>query len=237
MKLRIRYQKLGKVRFTSHRDAARIWERAIRRTGFPVAYSEGFSPRPRLSFGLALSTGHESLADYLDITVDPERAADVELADLPERLTRALPVGMVCDAAITLPPGAVSLQEAVSSCSWEIHVAEDADTVAGWIGRVLDAPTLIVTRERKGKPVTEDLRPSIRALAVGGEPHGGTRLIAELATSPRALRPTELLDLGEPRLTEGLIRRTAQWIESEGRRLQPLEVVAPAAPRTEVCAS
>ena len=79
MKLRIRYQKLGKVRFTSHRDAARIWERAIRRTGFPVAYSEGFSPRPRLSFGLALSTGHESLADYLDITVDPERAADVDM--------------------------------------------------------------------------------------------------------------------------------------------------------------
>ena len=52
-RVRIRFSKLGKVRFTSHRDTARIWERALRRVEAPVAYTEGFSPRPRLSFGLA----------------------------------------------------------------------------------------------------------------------------------------------------------------------------------------
>ena len=48
-RVRLRYSKLGKVRWTSHRDVARMWERALRRAEVPVAYSEGFSPRPKLS--------------------------------------------------------------------------------------------------------------------------------------------------------------------------------------------
>jgi len=72
VKVRIRFTKQGKVRWTSHRDVARIWERALRRAGLPVAYTEGFSPRPRLSFGLALPTGYESDAEYLDVDLlDP----------------------------------------------------------------------------------------------------------------------------------------------------------------------
>src|SRR5690606_40985756 len=66
-RVRIRFSKLGKVRFTSHRDTARIWERALRRADLPVAYTEGFAPRPRVSFGLALPTGAESLGEYLDV--------------------------------------------------------------------------------------------------------------------------------------------------------------------------
>ena len=63
MKLRVRATKVGKVRFTSHRDAARLWERAMRRANLPVAATEGFTPRPKLSFGLALPTGAESIAE------------------------------------------------------------------------------------------------------------------------------------------------------------------------------
>ena len=66
-RVRFRYSKAGKVRFCSHRDLARVWERALRRARLPVAYSEGFSPRPKLSFGLALSTGYESVAEYVDV--------------------------------------------------------------------------------------------------------------------------------------------------------------------------
>lgn len=69
--LRLRYSKLGKIRFTSQRDVARMWERALRRSGLPVAWSEGFSPRPLLSFGLALPTGAESLGEYVDVRLDP----------------------------------------------------------------------------------------------------------------------------------------------------------------------
>ena len=74
-RLRLRFTKAGKIRFTSHRDVARMWERALRRSGLPVAYSQGFAPHPLLSFGLALPTGCESTAEYLDVT-----ASDVDEA-------------------------------------------------------------------------------------------------------------------------------------------------------------
>ena len=72
MIVRMRFTKLGKIRWTSHRDVARMWERALRRAGLPVAYTQGFSPRPQLSFGLALPTGCESVAEYLDVSLRTE---------------------------------------------------------------------------------------------------------------------------------------------------------------------
>jgi radical SAM-linked protein len=65
--VRIRFSKRGKVRFISHRDVARAFERAFRIEQLPLAFTEGFSPRPKVSFGLALSVGHESDAEYLDV--------------------------------------------------------------------------------------------------------------------------------------------------------------------------
>ena len=69
MRIRVRFTKLGRVRWTSHRDVARMWERALRRAQVPIAYTAGFTPRPQLSFGLALPTGCESLAEYLDVAL------------------------------------------------------------------------------------------------------------------------------------------------------------------------
>ena len=91
MKLRIRYSKLGKVRFVGNLDVTRIWERALRKASLPVAYSTGFTPRPRLSFGLALPMASESVAEYVDI----ELAVDVDLHGLEGVLSDALPTGFV----------------------------------------------------------------------------------------------------------------------------------------------
>ena len=77
MKVRVRFRKLGKVRFTSHRDIARVWERAIRRAELPMAYSQGFTPRPRVSFGLALSNALVALAGAL--LVQYQGFADVQM--------------------------------------------------------------------------------------------------------------------------------------------------------------
>jgi len=78
MRVRLRFTKLGKIRWTSHRDVARMWERALRRTSLPVARTAGFNPRPKVSFGLALPTGHESVAEFLDVDwyVTRERSRD-----------------------------------------------------------------------------------------------------------------------------------------------------------------
>src|SRR5947207_1649325 len=144
MKVRIRFSKLGKIRFTSHRDVARIWERALRRAAVPVAYTEGFSPHPKLSFGLALSTGHESLGEYLD--VDVTERIDVE--GVPARLDPCLPIGLDVQVAAEIEPGTPSLQQAVTSCTWQIEVMglggpDPSVELAERVARCLDAESLV----------------------------------------------------------------------------------------------
>src|SRR5262245_33379910 len=103
MKLRLRATKLGKIRFTSHRDLARVWERALRRAELPVASSQGFTPRPRISFGLALPTGAESIAEYVDVDLADDLMAN-DVAALPATLSALLPDGFDVLVAAERPP-------------------------------------------------------------------------------------------------------------------------------------
>ena len=257
MRIRVRFSKVGKVRFLSHRDLARIWERALRRTDVPVAYSVGFVPRPRLHFGLALATGAESWAEYLDIDIDPDRVDQLApLDELAVKLGDALPVGVEVLAIGPVVPGSPSLQESVTSCGWSIAFAElPPDLAASAVERALAASELPVTRERKGRPVTDDLRPQLRYLqALSGAVHpvnpedpwatapgdeAGSTIVAELGTQPCTVRPSELVAVLDPGTTwpDGRVRRLYQWIAHEDGRREPL--VAPPSPwaRTEVRAS
>lgn len=243
MRLRIRHTKLGKVRFTSSRDAARIWERAMRRAGLPVALSEGFTPRPKISFGLALPVGAESVAEYVDIDLRPDmRAADLDLDSLPGRqrlaaqLSAALPIGFDVIVVAGRPEGKGSLQDSVTACTWEFShprlTAEDHRQACA----LLAAPTLVLERERKGKRSADDVRPlildlryadvsesallddSVRTLA--SDRFAGC-LVADLATIGRGLRPSELAELAYPGHDARDIRalRTQQWTDGpDGRR-------------------
>jgi radical SAM-linked protein len=223
MKLRIRFQKLGKVRWISHRDIARCVERAVRRASLPVAYSEGFSPRPRIAFGLALPTGAESMAEYLDIDFG---ANDVDVAAVGPALSAGLPVGIDVTATGPVPPAAMSLQEGVVACRWELGVFGDP-MPSGWFedaaGSLLAADELIVTRERKGQIVSDDVRPNITALSAEARPDGTPILAVELSTYPRGIRPADLGHALELPVTRLDVRRTHQWIApSDGARTEPL---------------
>lgn len=238
MRLRIAFSKHGKVRFTSHRDVARIWERALRRSALPVAYSEGFNPRPKLSFGLALSTGHESNGEYIDVDLAAD-AGEIDVASLPSLLTAHLPVGLTATGVVVGDRRMPSLQQAVTSCTWQIDV-RDADPVAVQesIDRLLARDEVMITRERKGKEVTDDLRPAVLSLAVDSPMEDGVRLIAELGTQPRAARVSEVLSALDPPLTEHprfgehRVLRLHQWIHTDdGQRTDPMTVTAaPSAP-------
>jgi len=221
-RVRLRFSKLGKVRWTSHRDVARMWERALRRAEIRVAYSEGFSPRPKLSFGLALSTGHESLGEYLDVDL----AAALDVAELPDRLTPGLPVGIDCLAGMEMAGGEPSLQQDVTSCRWEMELDGLSDgAVADGVAAALAAPALVITRTRKGTDVTDDVRPAIQTMTASG-----ALIVADVATQPRGLRPGELLAACFPGVEAVRVLRTHQWIERDGARREPVPVDATSLP-------
>lgn len=221
MRVRFRFTKLGKVRFTSHRDVARIWERALRRAALPVATTEGFSPRLKVHFGLAAPTAYESLGEYLDI----DFTGPMDVRELPALLTPLLPVGIDVHGAEVVSTRGVSLQQAVTSCTWDIEVpALDRAALEAEVARILAADELVITRERKGQPVTDDIRPGILGLEVqsASDPGLGGVLRAELATQPRGLRPAELLAAFDPPQDEGRVRRIAQWITDGSEPREPL---------------
>jgi radical SAM-linked protein len=203
-----------------------------------VAYSEGFSPRPKLSFGLALSTGHESLGEYLDV----ESTGALDTDALPARLDPCLPVGFDVQVAAEVEPGIASLQQAVTSCTWRIEVTgvgpTDLDTR---VERLLAADELVVTRERKGRPVTDDLRPAILSVSPAAQTAAGAEVVAELATQPRGLRPSELVGViaGDEPLEEGRVCRLHQWVFVDGARREPLPLLSHATStrHAEACAS
>ncbi|MGI9621436.1 MAG: DUF2344 domain-containing protein, partial [Acidimicrobiales bacterium] len=153
--------------------------------------------------------------------------------------SEALPPGLDVVGVALLERKTPSLQQAVTSCEWDINVNQTSEALTEWTEVVLSSSSIVVTRERKGKQVTDDLRPLIRSLAVAA-PEGdapGAILRAELSTQPRSLRPSELLSVSEPVLTDLGIRRRFQWIEQDGARLEPLQVGAAPVPHAEMCAT
>ena len=236
-RVRLRYSKLGKVRFLSHRDVARVLERAVRRAGLPVAYSQGFSPRARLHFGLALSTGFESRAEYVDVDLHDEggdgpRVAAWELDELPARMSACTPEGIEVQAAIVVPPGTPSLQDAVTWCTWRFDVPGVAPgSLAAAVERLGSMESIPLDLVRKGKQVREDLRPLLGEL-VAERTADGARVVADLGTKPRSVRPAEFyaaLDSPEPLpdVTDVRVLRLHQWINVDGARCEPVSLGAP----------
>ena len=100
-RLRIRYAKRGRLRFTSHRDFSRAFERAVFRARVPMAYSSGFNPHPRISYAGAAPTGSASEAEYLEIAL----AEVVDPADVRATLEEALPDGLDVLEVVESPGG------------------------------------------------------------------------------------------------------------------------------------
>ena len=144
------------------------------------------------------------------------------------RLSSALPVGLDVVAVAPIEKGD-SLQKAVMACTWSIEVDHvDRAGAEAWVADVLAREEIVVERERKGRPVVDDLRPHVLSLDVAGTTETGVRLLADLGTQPRALRPTELLAAVDPPLTARTVCRMHQWMSQGDDREEPL--MAPAAP-------
>lgn len=117
-KLRVRFARRGRLRFTSHRDFQRAFERALRRAAVPVAYSQGFTPHPKVSYAGAAPTGAASEAEYLEVSVadrcDPDKVAAA--------LDAALPPGL--DIVSVSEAGRVALADQLQVSSWEVRLGD-----------------------------------------------------------------------------------------------------------------
>nr|WP_229686322.1 TIGR03936 family radical SAM-associated protein [Longimycelium tulufanense] len=155
-RIRLRYAKRGRVRFTSHRDVARTFERALRRAGVPMAYSQGFSPHPRVSWVGAAPTGVASEAEYVEIAL----VRPVDPGPLRQALDAALPPGL--DVLETVVAGPGTLAEKIDASRWWIELPGVApDTLADAVTRLMAAERVEVERLTKNGRRTMDARAAI----------------------------------------------------------------------------
>ncbi len=132
-RVRVRYAKRGRLRFTSHRDFARAFERALRRAGVPMAYSAGFTPHPKVSYVGAAPTGVASEAEYLELGL----AATVDVERLRAALDASLPDGLDVLECVQVRPGTGALADRVDASSWRIELpGVRAGRAGGRAGRV-----------------------------------------------------------------------------------------------------
>ena len=149
------------LRFTSHRDFARAFERALRRADVPMAYSAGFSPHPKISYAGAAPTGVASEAEYLEIGL--ARACEPEA--VRAALDAALPTGLDIVAVVEAePPG---LAERLEASYWRIELPEvPAAEVAAAAEALLAAESVPVERATKDGTRTVDARAVVLSLGV-----------------------------------------------------------------------
>jgi radical SAM-linked protein len=188
-RLRVRYAKRGRLRFTSHRDFSRAFERAVARARLPVAYSSGFNPHPRISYAGASPTGAASEAEYLEVGLAQESDPAAVLAALDE----ALPDGLDILEVVVSPGG--SLADRLEGSVWRTRVPGLSPAAAtDAVGRFLDADEVLVERMTKKGMRTFDCRAAVVDLAVAPESGDECAILAMvLRHGTPSVRPDDVL--------------------------------------------
>lgn len=148
--VRVRFTRGEEVKFISHLDLMKVFERAIRRSGLPIAYSQGFNPHPQMVFGLPLAVGMTSEGEYADFDltqeIDPELFMGKVNASLPEaiRLTAAAVKNTKTNIMASIGGADYEL---------EIYLNEELslDEVRERIDRLLEKESIKVMKEGKVK--------------------------------------------------------------------------------------
>ncbi len=149
-KLRVRFSKTGMMRYLSHNELILSIIRAVKRADIPVAFSEGFHPHPKISFGPALPSGVEGMQEFFDI----ELTELMHETDFIFMMNSQLPEGLEIKSAVLIPEGEKSLSEIISCYTYEVHIdKEDAKSIHSFT----KLESVIVTRKNK----KVDIRPMV----------------------------------------------------------------------------
>ena len=195
-KIRLKFRKVGELRFLSHLEMAHLFYRASKRADLPLCFSEGFHPMPRIIFATALPVGMESLAEVLDV----ECEGSITPSEVMEKLNRTLPPGIEIAEAEEVPLFFHLSSLPHPSVYWiPLEPLLSKEEVNLRIKKALDKRELLIDQERDGKKRSVDIRPLIEKMEIkeeeersGGKPLWGVELILRRVTGRRA-KPIEII--------------------------------------------
>jgi radical SAM-linked protein len=230
-RLRLRYAKRGRLRFSSHRDFQRAFERAIRRAEVPIAFSAGFNPHPKVSYAGAAPTGTASEAEYLEIAV--AEACDPEL--LRKALDESLPPGL--DVLEVVEARAGSLPDRINASVWQVELPTMSPGHARTaVDAFLASDSITVERVLKDGRRQLDARQPVVMLTVSdsgaapgpaGAPYAILRMVVRHETP--AVRPDDVLtglrqvaDLVPPASDARVTRLAQGLLDDDGQVADPL---------------
>ncbi len=206
-RLRITYRKDGPAQYVAHLDVMRTWERAIRRARLPLAYTQGFSPHPRIAFAAPLPVGTLGRREQMDVWLED----GVEPVDAWRRLDESLPAGLDIEQVEEVGERLPSLQSSVLSARYEVTFDSteiDAEALRERVGELLERETLDWEEQRGGSDKVRryDLRATVIDLSVR---QGGGRVALDMHLA----------------LEEGKTGRPASVLAALGVETEPLETV------------
>ncbi|HEY5729872.1 MAG TPA: TIGR03936 family radical SAM-associated protein [Anaerolineales bacterium] len=214
MRIQITFSKQGALRYTGHLDLHKLWERAARRAGLPLAYSQGFHPQPKMSIAAALPLGFSSRCEVLDMRLE----TDIPLDGLRDTLQATLPTGVQVLSIEQTDDRAPALQTQVVSAEYEVTAIESdfGSDLKRRIDSVMESETII--RTRRGKEY--DLRPLIESLTQTPLLEGkGQKIVMKLTAKEGATgRPEEVLDVLDIAFEETRVERTRLVFQSSSSK-------------------
>ncbi len=208
-RLRLTYARREALRYVSHLDMQMVWERTLRRADAPLAYSQGFNPKPRLHMASALPLGFLSRCELADLWLElPATDPAPEAARFAAQVQAAAPPGLEILQAEQVPLEWPALQTQVQAAEYQAVSLDalEAEPLTQAVQRLLAAPQLL--RERRGKPY--DLRPLVESLQVQTGADGLPALLMRLSAREGATgRPEEVLDALGLQAADFRVERTA----------------------------
>ena len=185
-KYRLKYTKGPELRFVSHLDLMRLFQRAVRRAGLPIGYSHGFNPHQLMSFGNPLSLGMTSRGEYCDL----EFAEEANTDEIRDRLNEVMNDGITIVRAARLSQGAHTAMADLSACEYEAYLDEGvtAETVEKNVDAFLAQNEIIALKKTKSSLKDTDIRPDIFEIENISDDEGAKLRLLLAAGSQRSLR-------------------------------------------------
>ena len=218
-RLRVTFGISGPLVYASVLDMGRLWERLLRRAGVPLAYTQGYSPHPRLQFASPLPVGYSSECEVVDVWLEGRAA----LIDVLRAMRPQSPEGLAIREVAEVPLAAPFPQATLRAAEYAVRIETptSAAEVEAAIARLVAQETLPRRRVRKKGQLQEyDLRPLIRDVRHVGAEGNRYRLWMNLQCGPQGSgRPEEVVDaLGVGASHVAVHRTRLSWGEREENR-------------------